>query len=51
MANTTPGRLIAVDAGGGAVLADVRTDAKVFAVGPGGMIIVSGRDMAYVPFR
>jgi outer membrane protein assembly factor BamB len=51
VANSNPGRLTAVSAGGGAVLADVRTDAKVFAVGPAGMIIVSGREMAYVPFR
>jgi hypothetical protein len=34
----------------GAVLAEARTDAKVFAVGPTGLILVSGRDMAYVPF-
>jgi outer membrane protein assembly factor BamB len=51
VANTKPDRLTAVAPGGGAVLADVRTDAKVFAVGPAGMIIVSGRDMAYLPFR
>jgi hypothetical protein len=35
----------------GTVRADIRTDGKVFAVGPTGMIVASGRDMAYVPFR
>jgi hypothetical protein len=33
------------------VRAAIRTDGKVFAVGPTGMIVASGRDMAYVPFR
>jgi hypothetical protein len=51
VANANPSRITAVAPGSGAVLADLRTDAKVFAVGPGGMIIVSGRDMAYLPFR
>lgn len=51
VANTKPSRITAVAPAGGAVLADVRTDAKLFAVGPAGMILVSGRDMAYLPFR
>jgi outer membrane protein assembly factor BamB len=45
-----PDRIVAVAPGNGRVLADVRTDAEVFAVGPGGMIAVSGRDMAYLPW-
>jgi hypothetical protein len=51
VANTSPSRITAIGPGSGAVLVDLRTDAKVFAVGPAGMIIVSGRDMAYLPFR
>jgi len=45
-----PSRVVAVSPSSGRVLADVRTDAKVFAVGAGGMIVVAGRDMAYLPF-
>jgi len=45
-----PARVVAVAPGTGRVLADLRTDAEVFAVGPGGLIAVSGRDMAYLPF-
>jgi outer membrane protein assembly factor BamB len=44
------GRVTALAPATGAVRADVRTDAKVFAVGSNGMILVSGRDMAYLPF-
>jgi outer membrane protein assembly factor BamB len=51
VANANPSRITAIAPGSGAVLVDVRTDAKVFAVGAGGLIIVSGRDMAYLPFR
>jgi outer membrane protein assembly factor BamB len=43
-------RVTALAPATGAVRADVRTDAKVFAVGSNGMILVSGRDMAYLPF-
>lgn len=46
----TKGRVTALTPSTGAVRADVRTDAKVFATDPEGMIIVSGREMAYVPF-
>ena len=46
-----PSRVVAVDPRGGSVLVDVKTDAKVFAVAPAGLIAVSGRDMAYLPFR
>ncbi|GID78030.1 hypothetical protein Ade02nite_66710 [Paractinoplanes deccanensis] len=45
-----PDRVVAVAPGSGRVLADVRTGAEVFAAGPGGMIVVSGRDMAYLPW-
>jgi outer membrane protein assembly factor BamB len=45
-----PSRVVALARSDGRVLADVRTDAKVFAVGSAGMIAVSGRDMAYLPF-
>lgn len=43
-------RVTALRPANGTVRADVRTDAKIFAVGPGGMIAVAGRDMAYLPF-
>ncbi|MEU4691691.1 hypothetical protein [Actinoplanes sp. NPDC023714] len=43
-------RVMALSPSNGAVRADVRTNAKVFAVGPDGMIAVSGRDMAYLAF-
>ncbi len=46
-----PDRVVAVVPGTGRVLADLRTDAKVFAAGPGGLIAVSGREMAYIAFR
>ncbi|WP_239080555.1 hypothetical protein [Paractinoplanes brasiliensis] len=45
-----PERVVALVPSSGRVLADVRTDAVVFAVAAGGMIAVSGRDMAYLPF-
>jgi len=45
-----PDRVVALVPSSGRVLADVRTDAVVFAVAAGGMIAVSGRDMAYLPF-
>ncbi|MEV6344403.1 PQQ-binding-like beta-propeller repeat protein [Actinoplanes sp. NPDC051851] len=44
------GKVTALTRADGAIRADVRTDAKVFATGPDGMILVSGRDMAYLPF-
>ncbi|GIF11163.1 PQQ-binding-like beta-propeller repeat protein [Actinoplanes teichomyceticus] len=44
------GRVTALDPASGAVRADVRTDAKVFTAGPGGLLLVSGRDMAYLPY-
>ncbi|SDT75554.1 outer membrane protein assembly factor BamB family protein [Actinoplanes derwentensis] len=47
---TSDGRVTALTLSGGSVRADVRTDAKVFATDRNGMIIVSGREMAYVPF-
>ncbi|GAA1880395.1 hypothetical protein GCM10009687_55840 [Asanoa iriomotensis] len=45
-----PDRIIALHPGTGAELVNVRSEADVLAVGPAGMIIVSGRDMAYLPF-
>jgi hypothetical protein len=50
VAQRKPARVTAVSPRTGAVLTEARTDAKVFAVGPGGLILVSGRDMAYLPF-
>jgi outer membrane protein assembly factor BamB len=47
---TKPARVLAVAPSSGLVLADVRTRARIFAVGPGGMIAVDGREMAYLPF-
>jgi hypothetical protein len=47
---TKPDRVTAVSPSSGAVRADAHTDAKIFTVGTGGMIVVSGRDMAYLPF-
>jgi hypothetical protein len=51
IANTSPRRIIAVSPTGGQVLVQAKTDAKVFAAGPTGLIAVDGRDMAYLPFR
>jgi hypothetical protein len=50
IAGTKPARVVAVSPSNGRVLADVRTRARIFAVGTGGMIAVDGRDMAYLPF-
>ncbi|GIE90448.1 PQQ-binding-like beta-propeller repeat protein [Actinoplanes regularis] len=44
------GRVTALAPENGAVRADVRTDAKVFAATSKGLILVSGRDMAYLPY-
>jgi outer membrane protein assembly factor BamB len=51
IANTSPRRIIAVAPGSGRVLVEARTEAKVFATGPSGLLAVDGRDMAYLPFR
>jgi outer membrane protein assembly factor BamB len=48
---TKPSRIVALDPRSGSVLVDVKTDAKVFTSGTAGLIVVSGRDMAYLPFR
>jgi hypothetical protein len=50
IATSKPSHVAAVSPSTGRVLAEVRTSAKIFAVGPGGMIAVDGRDMAYLPF-
>ena len=50
VAGSKPGRITALSRFHPTVLVDVRTDAKVFAVGPRGLIVVDGRDMAYLPF-
>ncbi len=51
VANTSPRRIVAVSPSSGRVLVEARTEAKVFAAGPAGLIAVDGRDMAYLPFR
>jgi hypothetical protein len=51
VANTSPRRIIALSPSSGQVLVEARTEAKVFAAGPAGLIAVDGRDMAYLPFR
>ncbi|WP_245908280.1 PQQ-like beta-propeller repeat protein [Pseudosporangium ferrugineum] len=50
IAEAKPSRIIALSPRTGGVLTEARTDAKVFAAGPGGLILVSGRDMAYLPY-
>jgi outer membrane protein assembly factor BamB len=45
-----PDRLIVVNQFSGAVLRDARSSAEVLAVGPRGLVIADGRDIAYVPF-
>ena len=45
-----PERLIAVDPADGADLVNVRSTAEVLAVGPEGMIISKGRELAYLRF-
>ncbi|GLY96998.1 hypothetical protein [Actinoplanes sp. NBRC 103695] len=49
--NTSPRRVTALSPSGGRVLVDTRTEASVFASGPEGLIVVDGRDMAYLPYR
>jgi outer membrane protein assembly factor BamB len=44
------GRVTALNPDNGAVLTEAKADAKVYAAGPGALILVSGRDMAYLPF-
>jgi outer membrane protein assembly factor BamB len=51
VAGIKPSRITALSRFGSTVLADLRTEAKVFAVGPRGLIVVDGREMAYLPFR
>jgi hypothetical protein len=51
VATTSPRRITALSPSGGRVLVEARTEAKVFAAGPGGLIVVDGRDMAYLPYR
>jgi outer membrane protein assembly factor BamB len=51
VAGTKPSRITALSRFGSSVLLDLRTGARVFAVGPRGLIVVDGRDMAYLPFR
>ena len=45
-----PSRIIALDLRTGRELVNLHSSAKVFAVGPTGMIIGEGRDLAYVRF-
>ena len=51
VADTSPQRITALSPSSGRVLVDARTEAKIFAAGPGGLIAVDGKDMAYLPFR
>ena len=51
VADTSPRRILALSASSGQVLVDARTDAKAFTAGPEGLIVVDGRDMAYLPYR
>ena len=51
VANTSPRRVVALAPSSGRVLVDARTEASVFATGPDGLIVVDGRDMAYLPYR
>lgn len=46
-----PDKIIALNPATGAELVNVRSDADVLAVGPAGLIIVSGRNLAYLPFQ
>jgi outer membrane protein assembly factor BamB len=48
--DSKPGRVTALNPYSGAVLTEAKTDATVYAAGPGAMILVSGREMAYLPF-
>ncbi|WP_306203900.1 hypothetical protein [Actinoplanes sp. RD1] len=50
IADPEPGRIVAVSPRTGKVLVDVKTAANVFAAGPAGLILVDGRDLAYVPY-
>ncbi|HEY0700076.1 MAG TPA: hypothetical protein VGD43_19980 [Micromonospora sp.] len=45
-----PDRITALDRRTGRELVALRSSAKVFAVGPRGIVIGDGRDLAYVPF-
>ena len=48
--DSKPGRVTALNPANGSVLTEAKTDATVFAAGPGAMILVDGRDMAFLPF-
>lgn len=45
-----PSRVTALSPRTGEVLTEAKTDAKVLAAASGGLILVSGRDMAYLPY-
>ncbi|GAA4733525.1 outer membrane protein assembly factor BamB family protein [Phytohabitans rumicis] len=45
-----PDRIVALAPANGKKLADLRSSAKVWAIGAGGMIIGEGREIGYVPF-
>ncbi|MFI5932528.1 hypothetical protein [Actinoplanes sp. NPDC051494] len=51
VADPEPARVTALSPRTGEVLTEAKTDAKVFAAGPQGLILVSGRDMAYLAYR
>lgn len=45
-----PDRIVALEPATGRELADLRSSAKVLAVGPAGLVIGEGRDIAYIRF-
>ena len=48
--DSKPARVTVLNPANGSILTEVKTDATAFVAGPGAMILVSGRDMAYLPF-
>jgi hypothetical protein len=48
--DSKPARVTAVNPANGSVLVDIKTNATVFAAGPAAMVLVDGREMAYLPF-
>jgi outer membrane protein assembly factor BamB len=50
IADPEAGRVTALDPAGGALLTEAKTGAKVYAAAPGALLLVSGRELAYLPF-
>jgi outer membrane protein assembly factor BamB len=51
VASEDPDRIVALSPANGRTLADVRSSAKVLAVGPTGMIIGEQREIGFIPFN